>query len=45
MMTLMNSPRVLCQVTDYIRKFSVVFFAGIFFLVSVMIDKFDEVKY
>ena len=42
----MNSPRVLCQVTEYIRKFSVVFFsAGNFFVVSVLSGNFDVVKY
>ena len=42
----MYSPRVLCQVTEYIRKFSVGFFsAGNFFVVSVLKGKFDEVKY
>ena len=41
----MNSPMVLCQVTEYIRKLSVVFFsAGNFFVVSVLNGKFDEVK-
>ena len=41
---LMNSPRVLCQVTEYLRKFSVVFLAGNLFVVSVLNSKFDEIK-
>ena len=42
----MYSPRVLCQVTEYLRKFSVGFFsAGNFFVVSVLNGKFYEVKY
>ena len=41
----MNSPKVLCQVTEYIRKFSAVFLsAGNFFVVSVLKGKFDEIK-
>ena len=41
----MNSPRVLCQVTECIRKFSVVFIsAGNFFVIFVVNGKFDEVK-
>ena len=42
----MDSPRVRCQVTEDIRKFSVVFFsAGNLFVVSVVNGKNDEVKY
>ena len=42
---LMNSPRVLRQVTEYIRKFYVVFFsARKFVVVSVLNGNFDEVK-
>ena len=41
----MNSPRLLCQMTEYIRKFSVVLFpAGSFSVVSVINGKFDVVK-
>ena len=41
----MDLPNVLCQVTEYIRKFSVVFFsADKFFVVSVLEGKIDEVE-
>ena len=41
----MDLPSVLCQVTEYIRKISVVFFsAGTFFVVSVLKGKIDEVE-
>ena len=42
----MYSSRVLCQVTEYIRKFSVGFFsAGKFFVVSALNGEIDEDKY
>ena len=42
----MISAKVLCQVTEYIRKFSVVFLsAGSLVFVSVMNGKTDVVKY
>ena len=41
----MNSPRVLCQVTEYIRKFSIVFLSvGNFSVVPVLKGKNDEIK-
>ena len=41
----MTSPSVLCQMTENIPKYSVVFFsAGNFSLFSVLNSKFDEVK-
>ena len=41
----MNSPRVFCEVTEYIRKFSVVLLsAGNFLVVFVENGEIDEVK-
>ena len=41
----MTSPSVLCQMTENIRIFSVVFFSAVnFFLFSVLNGIFDEVK-
>ena len=41
----MTSPSVLCQMTENIPIFSVVFFsAGNFFLFTVLNGKIDEVK-
>ena len=41
----MNSPSVLCRVTENIRKFSVLLSSGgNFFLVFVLNGNFDEVK-
>ena len=41
----MKSPRVLCQMTEYIQKFTEIFFsAGNFFVFSVINGIIDEVK-